>query len=116
MTGNTVNNAPHCRFCGTELRHTFVDLGMAPPCNEMVKPSQLSEAEAFYPQHVYVCDQCFLVQLEEYLSPSKIFNSEYTYFSSYSDTMLQHFKTYVQMITARLGLNRDSQVIEIASN
>jgi 2-polyprenyl-3-methyl-5-hydroxy-6-metoxy-1,4-benzoquinol methylase len=112
---NTGNDTPRCRFCGTELRYTFVDLGMAPPCNDMVKPSQLNEMEAFYPQHVRVCDQCFLVQLQEYVSPAKIF-SDYTYFSSYSDTMVQHARDYVDMITDRFGLNKNSQVIELASN
>src|SRR5258706_5137246 len=116
MTGNMLSNTARCRFCGTELHHTFVDLGMAPPCNEMVKPSQVNEIEAFFPQPVYVCDQCFLVQLEEYVSAAKIFNNDYTYFSSYSDTMLQHARRYVHMITERLGLNKDSQVIELASN
>lgn len=104
-----------CRFCGTELRHTFVDLGMSPPCESYRKPEQLNAMEPFYPLHVYVCEQCFLVQLQEYISPENIF-SEYAYFSSYSDTWLQHAKNYTEMVIARFQLNEHSQVVEIASN
>ena len=77
-----------CRFCGSILEHTFVDLGMSPLCESYVKPEQLNQMEPFYPLHVYVCDRCFLVQLQEYVSPNQIF-SDYAYFSSYSDTWLQ---------------------------
>lgn len=104
-----------CRFCGTELRHTFVDLGMSPPCESYRKPEQLNAMEPFYPLHVYVCEQCFLVQLQEYISPENIF-SEYAYFSSYSDTWLQHAKNYTEMAVARFQLNEHTQVVEIASN
>ena len=104
-----------CRFCGTPLRHTFVDLGMSPLAESWLKPFQLNQMEPFYPLHVYVCERCFLVQLEEFESPEHIF-SEYAYFSSYSETWLQHAKTYVDMATQRFELNERSQVIEIASN
>ncbi|MHC5833055.1 MAG: class I SAM-dependent methyltransferase, partial [Nostoc sp.] len=76
-------------FCETELHHTFVDLGLSPPCESYRSLKQLNEVESFYPLHVYVCDQCFLVQLQEYISPENIF-SDYAYFSSYSDSWLQH--------------------------
>ncbi len=108
-------NLPACRFCATPLRHTFVDLGMQPPCQSVVKTEQLNQMEAFYPLHTYVCDCCFLVQLEEYVSPKEIF-SEYAYFSSYSDSWLTHARNYVDMITQRLELNENSLVVEIASN
>ncbi|MBF2065167.1 MAG: methyltransferase domain-containing protein [Calothrix sp. C42_A2020_038] len=104
-----------CRFCGTELRHTFVDLGMSPPCESYRQATQFNEMEAFYPLHVYVCEKCFLVQLQEYISPENIF-SDYAYFSSYSDTWLQHAKNYVDMAVKRFHLNDQSQVVEIASN
>ena len=104
-----------CRFCGNPLRHTFVDLGMSPLAESWLKPSQLHRMEPFYPLHVYVCERCFLVQLEEFESPDHIF-SDYAYFSSYSETWLQHARTYVEMAVERFGLNRESQVIEIASN
>src|SRR5688500_20283013 len=77
---------PRCRFCSAPLRHTFVDLGTSPLCQKHVTPQRFSHAEAFYPLHVYVCDKCFLVQLPEYVSREEIFDGEYAYFSSYSDT------------------------------
>ncbi|MCW5315424.1 methyltransferase domain-containing protein [Nostoc sp. KVJ3] len=104
-----------CLFCGTGLKHTFVDLGMSPPCESYRKPEQLNEMEPFYPLHVYVCEECFLVQLQEYISPENIF-SDYAYFSSYSDSWLQHSKNYVDIVTDRFQLNQQSQVVEIASN
>jgi len=97
------------------LHHTFVDLGMSPLCESYVGPDQLNQMEPFYPLHVYVCEHCFLVQLEEYVSPEEIF-SEYAYFSSYSDTWLQHAKAYTDMIVERLKLDGQSHVVELASN
>ncbi|WP_375473850.1 methyltransferase domain-containing protein [uncultured Nostoc sp.] len=108
ITGN-------CLFCGTGLHHTFVDLGMSPPCESYRSLKQLNEVEPFYPLHVYVCEKCFLVQLQEYISPENIF-SDYAYFSSYSDSWLQHAKKYVDLVVERFQLNQESQVIEIASN
>jgi 2-polyprenyl-3-methyl-5-hydroxy-6-metoxy-1,4-benzoquinol methylase len=105
----------HCRFCGTPLRHTFVDLGMSPLCESYLSAEQLNQMEPFYPLHVYVCDQCFLVQVEEYVSPEAIF-TEYAYFSSFADSWVQHAKNYAEMITRRLGLNPHSLVVEVASN
>ncbi|HXG19028.1 MAG TPA: class I SAM-dependent methyltransferase [Methylomirabilota bacterium] len=104
-----------CRFCQTPLRHTFVDLGMSPLCESYVSREQLNQMEPFYPLHVYVCDQCFLVQLLEYVSPEHIY-SEYAYFSSYSDSWLQHVKAYTAMVIERFHLNPQSYVVEIASN
>lgn len=104
-----------CRSCGSVLQHTVADLGLTPLANSYLKPSQLNRMEPFYPLHAYVCEHCLLVQLEAFESPEHIF-SDYAYFSSYSDTWLQHAKTYTDMITARLGLNEQSQVVEIASN
>jgi hypothetical protein len=104
-----------CRFCGAELRHTFVDLGMSPLCESYVEAANENAMEAFYPLRVHVCEQCFLVQLQEYVTPEDIF-SEYAYFSSYSDSWLQHCSDYVDMITDRLGLGADSLVVELASN
>jgi SAM-dependent methyltransferase len=104
-----------CRFCGAPLRHTFVDLGMSPICNNILKPEQLNHMEPFYPLHVFVCEQCFLVQLLEYVSPQEIF-SDYTYFSSFSDFWLRHARQYCEMVTARFGLGAHSLVVELASN
>src|SRR5215510_8027338 len=104
-----------CRFCGSGLQHTFVDLGMSPLCESYIGPEQLNQMEPFYPLHVYVCEQCFLVQLEEFVSPEEIF-TEYAYFSSYSDTWLQHASAYTDMIVELLRLGDQSYVVELASN
>lgn len=104
-----------CRFCQSPLRHTFVDLGLSPLCESFVSAEQLNVHEAFYPLHVLVCDQCWLVQLLEYVSPKDIF-SEYAYFSSYSQSWLQHARDYVAMIIERLELDAQDAVVEIASN
>jgi len=104
-----------CRFCGTNLEHTFADLGMSPFANSNLEPAQLNQMERFYPLHAFVCHECFLVQVEEFEAPAEIF-SEYAYLSSYSDSWVQHAKRYVEMITERLRLDRRSQVVEIASN
>ena len=110
---NTTNSV--CRFCGAALHHTFVDLGMSPLCESYVSRDKLNHMEPFYPLHVYVCQDCFLVQLDEFVSPTEIF-SEYAYFSSYSDSWLQHVKDYTDMIVERFELNNQSYVIELASN
>src|SRR5712692_7500357 len=102
-------DVPACRFCATTLQHTVVDLGMSPLCESYVTAEQLNHMEPYYPLRVYVCDRCFLVQVQEYVSPEAIFR-EYAYFSSYSDSWLAHVKGYVNMITARLGLTPASQV------
>ncbi len=104
-----------CLFCAEPLRHTFVDLGMSPLCESYLTAEQLNQMEPFYPLHAYVCGKCFLVQVQEYVSPEGIF-TEYAYFSSYSDSWLAHMKTYVETISARLGLGRDSKVVELGSN
>jgi hypothetical protein len=105
-----------CRFCGASLSLSFADLGMTPLCQKHVKPSQLNDAETFYPLHALVCTTCWLVQLGDYATPEEIFAQEYAYFSSYSDTWLRHARDYAEMMRPRLGLNRESLVVEIASN
>jgi len=104
-----------CRFCQTPLEHTFVDLGMSPLCEDHVKPEELKKMEPFYPLHAYVCARCFLVQVEEFVSPSVIFN-DYAYFSSYSDSWLRHIKRYTDQVVDRFEINSDSLVAELASN
>ena len=105
----------NCRFCGTRLSHTFVDLGMSPLCQTHISPAQLNHMEPFYPLHAYVCHECLLVQLDEYVAPSDIF-SDYAYFSSYSDSWVEHARRYADAMTARFGLAAKSRVVEIASN
>jgi len=104
-----------CRFCGTNVRHTFVDLGMSPLCESYLSVQQLNEMEAFYPLHVFVCENCFLVQLREYVSAESIFG-EYAYYSSYSESWLAHAKMYTEKMTERFALGPKSQVVELASN
>lgn len=104
-----------CRFCGNRLENTVVDLGMSPLCESYVSDRELNHMEAFYPLHVYVCDHCFLVQLEEYVSREEIF-TEYAYFSSYSDDWLKHSEEYVSKMIANLQLDGRSSVVELASN
>ena len=79
---NIKNN---CRFCGKELRRTFVDLGVSPLANSYLKEEQLQEMEPFYPLHAYACEACHLVQLPVFESPEDIFG-DYAYFSSYSES------------------------------
>jgi SAM-dependent methyltransferase len=109
------SSSSSCRFCGSALRHTFTDLGMSPLCESFLSADQLNQMEAFYPLHVFVCEHCFLVQLEEYVSPEDIF-SEYAYFSSYSDSWLAHAKAYTGQMIDRFQLGRDSLAVELASN
>ena len=105
-----------CRFCGSALEVSFCDLGMSPLSNSFLKPEQLAQHEPFYPLHAWVCGKCFLVQLEEFEPPEHIFSDEYAYFSSYSDTWLEHSRRYVEEMSRRLALDAKSLVVEIASN
>jgi hypothetical protein len=107
--------AGKCRFCQAQLEHTFVDLGMSPLCQDHIKPEELKRMEPFYPLHAYVCTNCFLVQLEEFVAPSTLFN-DYAYFSSYSDSWLQHAKRYSDQITTQFSINEKNLVAELASN
>src|SRR5690349_21110645 len=98
------NNSALCRFCGSTLRCSFADLGMSPLCERYLDLQQLNQMEVFYPLRVFVCDECFLVQLEEYVSPHAIF-TEYAYFSSYSSLWLAHAKAYTDLAVERFHLN-----------
>src|SRR3954447_22472091 len=104
-----------CRFCGTPLRDTVVDLGMSPLCESYLAADQLDRMEPFYPLRVCVCRACFLVQVGEYVKAEEIF-TEYAYFSSYSSSWLKHAEDYVSMISERLQLDKSSFVMELASN
>jgi len=88
---------------------------MSPLCENYLPAEQLNQMEPFFPLHVHVCHRCFLVQLPEYVSPEHIF-SEYAYYSSYSDSWLQHARRYVDQMVERFGIDKRSFVIEIASN
>ena len=106
---------PHCRFCAARLTNSLIDLGMSPLANSYLTPFELNRKEAFYPLHVYLCDECLLVQLEEFKSPEHIF-TDYAYFSSYSDSWVRHARAYAELVTARFGLGPHSWVLELASN
>ena len=107
--------AHRCRFCAAPLATTFVDLGMSPLCQTHIAPDQLQEMEPFYPLHAYVCEHCFLVQLQAFVTPQNIFG-EYAYFSSYSTSWVEHAQRYALMAIERFDLGRGSKVMEIASN
>ena len=104
-----------CRFCATPLRHSFADLGSSPLANAYLTADQLDQGEIFYPLHAYVCEECFLVQLGEFAPPEAIFG-DYAYFSSVSDSWVDHARRYAETMTRRLGLQSSSTVIEVASN
>jgi hypothetical protein len=104
-----------CRLCGAELEHVFVDLGMSPLCESYVPAEKAGEMEAFYPLCVYVCGECLLVQLPPHVRGEDIF-SEYAYFSSYSDSWLEHARSYCEAMVARFGIDATNHVVEVASN
>ena len=106
----------NCRHCGQSLRYRFLDLGFAPPSNAYLTESDLHRPEVTYPLRVLVCDNCWLVQTEDYARADELFTSEYAYFSSTSQSWLKHARDYCEMIAKRLSLGADSFVIEVASN
>jgi SAM-dependent methyltransferase len=123
ITNNNLSSSPigmtrmygDCRLCNRPLETTFIDLGMSPLCESFLTAEQINQMELYYPLHALVCSECFLVQLQEYVKPERIFD-EYAYFSSYSTTWVEHARYYCEMIKARLGLDSKSLVLEIASN
>ena len=114
-TPHRTTTSKPCRFCGADLWQTFVDLGMSPLCETYPTLPDLNRGEVYYPLHVYVCGECFLVQLDEYESPESIFG-DYAYFSSYSDSWLKHADNYCASVQPRFRLNEKSFVVEVASN
>ncbi len=108
-------SVPTCRLCGSELSRTFVDLGMSPPCEDILTADRLDTMERFYPLHVRTCTTCLLVQLPHHVSPDAIF-SEYAYFSSFSDSWVEHAAAYTKAMISRLDLDGASLVTEVASN
>lgn len=106
---------PKCRFCDSQIEHSFVDLGMSPLCQTHIAPNQLNDYEPFFPLHAYVCTECWLVQLDEYVTPDEIF-SDYDYFSSFSVSWVEHARKYAEMMADKINLDSSSLVMEIASN
>lgn len=105
-----------CRHCGTELVHTFVDLGFAPPSNAYLTDLDLAKPETYFPLNVKVCDECWLVQTEDFTQAEELFNSNYAYFSSTSPGWLQHAEKYSLNMIDGLKLDGSSFVLEVASN
>jgi SAM-dependent methyltransferase len=105
---------PKCRFCGTALNVTLVDLGMMPLANSFVTAAEAAN-ERHFPLHVRVCPTCLLVQASHFVSPDEIF-SEYAYFSSYADSWVEHARHYANAAIARFRLGPGSLVVEVASN
>lgn len=105
-----------CRFCGAALHDVFLDLGSAPPSNAFLSENALNLPETWFPLRLYTCNRCHLVQVDEVLSHAALFPPDYVYYSSYSRSWLDHVERYVDQAIARLGLNQESLVMEVASN
>jgi len=104
-----------CRFCNSKLKIIFTDLGMTPLANSYVIQEKSNLGETFFPLKTYVCEKCFLVQLGEFKTPKEIFKN-YAYFSSFSKTWVKHAENYVNSIVKKFNFNKDSLIVEIASN
>ena len=105
-----------CRHCESELTLPLVDLGSAPPSNAYLTKHSLRMPEKWFPLRVLVCDNCWLVQTEDFAQADELFDDDYAYFSSFSDGWLAHAERYVSDMVARFGLTEDSHVIEVAAN
>ena len=106
----------NCRHCHQPLEHVFLDLGFAPPSNAYLSSADLKKPERYYPLKLFVCEHCWLVQTKDYAQADELFSHDYAYFSSVSQSWLNHAARYTDMVTNRLGLNKDSHVIEVAAN
>ncbi|MGF6152883.1 methyltransferase domain-containing protein [Pseudomonas fluorescens] len=106
----------NCRGCGTPLALPLIDLGTSPPSNAYLRAEQLEQAEQWVPLKVAVCQECWLVQTEDYTRADSLFDADYAYFSSFSSTWLAHAERYVAEMVERFGLTADSRVVEIAAN
>jgi len=106
----------NCRHCAHPLEHVFLDLGFAPPSNAYLSQADMNKPERYYPLKLFVCEHCWLVQTEDYAQADELFSHDYAYFSSVSQSWLAHAARYAEMITKRLGLNKQSHVIEVAAN
>ncbi len=106
----------NCRHCESELNLSLVDLGSSPPSNAYLTEQTLHEPELWFPLRVMVCEQCWLVQTEDFTDAHKLFDAEYAYFSGYSSSWLAHCERYVTDMVARFNLGADSHVVEIAAN
>ncbi len=108
--------SPLCRFCSQPLRDTFADLGNQPVANNLIAPDRVNDHEPLYPLHVFVCSHCLLVQTPSSFSSEDIFTDRYPYFSSFSSSWLDHSRMYAENAITQFNLNKNSMVIEVASN
>lgn len=115
MSEDGLTHGP-CRSCGAPLRTTVVDLGLSPLCQTVIPPERAGEGEPFYPLRAMVCEACWLVQVGDVVSPEGLFQQQYPYFSSYSDSWLAHARAYVDQVTEALSLGAGSTVVEVGSN
>ena len=106
----------NCRHCNKLLTNTFIDLGSSPPSNSYLTSESINFPEKWYPLKVLVCDNCWLVQTEDFVGFNEMFSEDYAYFSSYSSTWLKHSKTYVNEVISRFNLDSSTNVVEVASN
>ncbi|WDQ17424.1 class I SAM-dependent methyltransferase [Rhodopirellula sp. P2] len=105
-----------CRHCHHPLTLSFVDLGSAPPSNAYLTKESLLSPEKWFPLRVLVCDQCWLVQTEDFSNAEELFDSQYAYFSGFSTSWLAHSEKYVHEMIERFSLNQNSRVVEVAAN
>lgn len=105
-----------CRHCRQDLKHVFLDLGTAPFSNAYLTEAALKKPEPVFPLKLFVCDRCWLVQTQDFARADELFSADYAYFSSVSKGWVEHAKRYCDAITKKLDLNKDSFVIEVASN
>lgn len=106
---------PVCRSCGKKDLFPILSLGYMPLANALLTQEQLSQTEEVFPLDLVFCTRCTLVQITETVSPEKLFR-EYLYFSSFSDTVLQNAREIAERLISRCRLNKDSLVVEVASN
>ncbi len=104
-----------CRLCDSDNLLSVLDLGASPPSQSFLREDQLDSAEHTVPLHLRLCESCLLLQIPALITSEETF-TEYAYFSSFSDSWLQHAKQYVEEATERLNLGPDSFVVEVASN
>lgn len=105
-----------CRHCQNSLKHVFVDLGSAPPSNAYLTEDDLKKPEKWIPLRVLVCENCWLVQTEDFAQAEELFDANYAYFSSYSTSWVTHAQQYVRQMVERFGLTTESHIVEIAAN
>ena len=105
-----------CRHCASKLKLPLVDLGSAPPSNAYLTEQSMRSAEKWFPLRVLVCTNCWLVQTEDFAGRDELFNADYAYFSSFSQTWLDHAKRYVEDMAERFGLDANSHMVEVAAN